>query len=127
MQAEVVRWRLSIGLPVRLALVAAFAAALLASGCSWLEIVTSVEPRSTPEGAPESPPESAFSQITCETDTVTLAWDPPTSEVTTYKVFYREHGTGDWTLLTEVPAQADPSLSLHQSDFGIRSPSGLRS
>ena len=33
-------------------------------------------------------------------------------------MFYREHATEDWTLLTEIPAQADPSITLHQSDFG---------
>jgi hypothetical protein len=51
-------------------------------------------------------------------ETVTLAWDPSSEEVTSYKVFYCEHGTANWILLTQIPAQIDPTLTLHQADFG---------
>ncbi len=98
---------------VRCAAAVALAALLLAGGCSFFlaglaEGVSGQNP----------PPEGAASQITSAADTVTLAWDPSSGAVTSYKVFYRQHGTADWTMLSEVPAQASPTLTLHQADFG---------
>ncbi len=85
----------------RLAAGAVYATALLASGCS---VFLAGEP--------------PVSQITSQTDTLSLAWDPPAGAVTSYKVFYRAHGTTTWNLFAEIPAQPNPALALHQADFG---------
>lgn len=92
------------------------AAALLASGCSmflagFMESASGQKP-------PAETGEGTASQITSAADTVLLAWDPPAGEVTSYKIFYRAHGSPDWTLLTEVPAQPTPTLTIQQADFG---------
>ena len=102
---------------IRFILLAAVSSLLLPSGCQLL-IQGYVNSLGSVPAEEAEEPESAFSQITCETETVTLAWDPSTSEVSSYKVFYREHGTADWSLFTEIPAQADPTVALHQADFG---------
>jgi len=96
---------------IRSVLLAAISSVLLTSGCRWIDIVTAVPPKSESPG-------STLSQITSQADSVTLAWDPSTGEVAAYKIFYRQHGTESWSVLTEVPAQAEPSLILYHSDFG---------
>jgi hypothetical protein len=68
---------------------------------------------------PENPPEQfGADQILYTEDQLTLAWDPPPSDVTGYKVFYRPHSTGAWTLIEEIPATANPEYTLYYSDFG---------
>jgi len=63
---------------------------------------------------------------------VTLAWDPPPSEVEEYLVFFRIHTTGTWYELTvppestPVPAVPSPEYTVNHSwvengvfDFGV--------
>jgi hypothetical protein len=67
----------------------------------------------------QAPTESSAAQIT-------LAWDPSTGEVAGYRVFLRIHGTNDWVLLAQVPADPNPRYTVAHSalrngefDFGI--------
>lgn len=51
-----------------------------------------------------------------------LRWDAPAGTVTGYKVYYRDHGTGDaWTFLADVAASADPSYTVEVTDLGVGS------
>jgi hypothetical protein len=98
-------------------------AMLLASGCSLflmgqLKGRTGTETGEEPGEEPGEQPGSGFAQFTSENDTVTIAWDPPAGEVASYKLFYRQHETGTWNLVTEIPAQSDPSVTLNHADFG---------
>ena len=50
----------------------------------------------------------------------TLAWDPPASgasQVATYTVSYRIHGTSTWTTLASVPASTTPSYTVPRSSL----------
>ena len=63
---------------------------------------------------------------------VTLAWDPPPTDVSNYRVYFRIHATDTWYELTEspetpVPASPDPEYTVLHSqvengvfDFGIK-------
>lgn len=66
-------------------------------------------------------------EILVQSETWTLAWDPPVfegssaeSELESYRVFYRVRGLSSWTLLSEI--EADTSLSLkitpEELDYG---------
>jgi hypothetical protein len=112
---------------MRVALLAMASAMLLASGCSLILVEqlkrgtgtgTGQEPGDDPGSNPPTDPGGGFAKYTCENDTVTVAWDAPASEVASYKLFYRQHETGTWTLVTEIPAQSDPSVTLNHADFG---------
>ena len=63
-------------------------------------------------------PESAVEKVLCSSEEVTLAWDPPPSEISTYKIFYRSHESGTWILFDEIPADDDPEYTLFHGDFG---------
>ncbi len=63
-------------------------------------------------------PESGAEKVVCTEDQVTLAWDPPPSEVTSYKIFYRSHESGSWILFDETSAEDNPEYTLYHSDFG---------
>ena len=54
----------------------------------------------------------------CSTEEITLAWDPPPSEIASYKIFYRSHASGSWILLDEIPTDDDPEYTLFHGDFG---------
>ena len=52
---------------------------------------------------------------------VTLQWDPPASgasQVVSYTVSYRIHGTSTWTTLATVPASSQPSYTVLHSAVG---------
>jgi hypothetical protein len=98
-------------------------ALLFASGCSLL-LMSQFKQRSgtgsgtgTGGGSGEEAG-SGFTQYAIENETVTVAWDPPAGDVASYKLFYRVHESGTWTLVTEIPAQSDPSVTLSHTDFG---------
>jgi hypothetical protein len=59
--------------------------------------------------------------ITSDAVQVTLEWDPPASgasQVVTYTVSYRVHGTSTWKTLGTVPASAQPSYTVLRSTTG---------
>jgi hypothetical protein len=95
---------------VRFLLVAAVSSPLLLSGCSMLMFLANPPKQGTDAGTGV--------QSISVAQTVTLAWDPPAGDVSSYKVFCREHGASTWSLLAEIPAQTDPAITLHQADFG---------
>jgi hypothetical protein len=106
-------------LPARLALLAAVSFALLMSGCTLAllsQFKNGAGEESTAED--EQTPGDGLAQITSKAASVTLAWDSPTDEVSSYQLFYRPHGEQDWIYFTEIPASSDPTISLQQSDFG---------
>ena len=56
---------------------------------------------------------------------LTLAWDPPLTdflnrptEVTSYRIYCREHGTQYWRFLGEIPATAHPEYTVQHSQLG---------
>ena len=51
---------------------------------------------------------------------VTLAWSPPPSEVDSYKLLMRVHGTTDWYVLAEaIAAAAEPEHTVLHSDPAV--------
>jgi len=49
---------------------------------------------------------------------LTLAWDPPASEVASYRLFYRLHGASAWILLNEVGAAPAPECTVDHAEVG---------
>ena len=85
---------------------------LSAGGCSLYVLQNLDATGSTPD------PASAAEKVLCCSEEVTLAWDPPPSEIAAYKVFYRSHGSGTWILFDEIPSDDDPEYTLFHMDFG---------
>ena len=56
--------------------------------------------------------------IKTQQDTVTLAWDPPSGPVETYRIYYREHGVLMWEMLDEIAATPSPEYVLNIAQFG---------
>ena len=83
------------------------------SGCS-LYMLQSLE--IPDDGAPD--PGAGAQKVLCSTEEVTLAWDPPPSDIASYKIFYRSHESGSWILFDEIPADDDPEYTLYHGDFG---------
>ena len=69
-----------------------------------------------PVSVPES--DTGADKVLCSGEEVTLAWDPPPSEISTYKIFYRPHESGSWILFAEIPADDNPEYTLYHADFG---------
>jgi hypothetical protein len=63
-------------------------------------------------------PETGAEKIICTEEQITLAWDPPPSEISTYKIFYRLHESGSWILFDGIPAEDNPEYTLYHADFG---------
>jgi len=63
-------------------------------------------------------PDGDAEKVLCTTLEVTLAWDPPPSDIANYKIFYRSHESGSWILFDETPADDDPEYTLYHGDFG---------
>jgi hypothetical protein len=63
-------------------------------------------------------PDSGAEKVLCCAEEVTLAWDPPPSDIATYKIFYRSHESGTWMLFDEIPADDDPEYTLYHGDLG---------
>ena len=88
-------------------------ALFLSTGACSLYLLQNLEATgSTPD------PDSGAKKVLCCTEEVTLAWDAPPSEIATYKIFYRNHGSGGWVLFDEIPADDDPEYTLFHGDFG---------
>jgi hypothetical protein len=63
-------------------------------------------------------PDSGAEKVLCCAEEVTLAWDPPPSDIAIYKIFYRSHESGTWMLFDEIPADDDPEYTLYHGDLG---------
>ena len=81
-------------------------------GCSLYLLQNLDATGSTPD------PEGEAEKVLCCSEEVTLAWDPPPSEIAAYKIFYRSHESGTWILFDEIPADDDPEYTLFHMDFG---------
>ncbi len=57
--------------------------------------------------------------ITTSADPIVLQWDPPTTPVANYGVYFRIHGSTEWTKLAEVPADPQPSYSVSKATLGV--------
>ena len=49
---------------------------------------------------------------------ITLAWDPSPSEVVSYRLYYRNHGTEEWIFIAEVPSSDAPEYTIAHASFG---------
>ncbi len=49
---------------------------------------------------------------------ITLAWDPPSTPVQSYNIYYRVHDEVLWYLLAEIPATAEPEYTISIDDLG---------
>ena len=83
-----------------------------ANGCSLYLLQNLDVTGSTPD------PGSTVEKVLCSSEELTLAWDPPPSEIAAYKIFYRSHESESWILLDEIPADDDPEYTLYHGDFG---------
>jgi len=81
-------------------------------GCSLYLLQNLDVSGSTPD------PDSGAEKVLSSAEEITLAWDPPPSEIATYKIFYRSHESGTWILFDEIPADDNPEYTLYHGDFG---------
>ena len=73
---------------------------------------------------PNNQQQSGPDDIASTATQVTLEWDPPASgasQVVSYTLSYRAHGTSVWTSLATVAASAQPSYALLRSTTGAGS------
>ena len=104
---------------LRAAIMAAAALAVLsASGCTMAILHNLLGGPQVQENPDPLDPGSGLTQYLCESETVTLAWDPPAGEIAGYRVYVRVHESGDWSLIAELSVDDDPEVELHHADFG---------
>ena len=92
------------------------ALSLTAGGCSLLLLQSLDVPESTSD--PDPDPDTGAEKVLCTEDEVTLAWDPPPSVISRYKIYYRAHESGSWIPFDEIPADVNPEYTLYHADFG---------
>jgi hypothetical protein len=56
--------------------------------------------------------------IASDSTQVILAWDPPPSAVTTYRLLFRIHGTNEWYSLAQMPADPEPEFPVGRAEIG---------
>jgi len=81
------------------------------------QTTTSGQQQTTTGGQQQTGPNDISSTAT----QVTLQWDQPVSggsQVVSYTVSYRVHGTSTWNLLATVPASSQPSFTVLRSAVG---------
>ena len=85
-----------------------FSVCLFLIGCGW--------PSFTP---------GEYIQILYKSPRLTLAWDPPLTDipnmptaVASYVVYYRDHGTFDWQVLDEILANENPQYTVEHEQLG---------
>jgi hypothetical protein len=89
---------------------------LTSGGCSLFLLQNLDASASTTD--PDPDPETGAEKVLCTENEVTVAWDPPPSEISTYKIYYRAHESGSWILFDEIPADDNPEYTLYHADFG---------
>jgi hypothetical protein len=58
-------------------------------------------------------------QVSSSATEVTLAWDPPASTISIYRVFFRIHETDSWySLIDDLSAGASPEYAVQHGDVG---------
>jgi hypothetical protein len=92
-----------------LVLAAALLLAISATGCDWIRSIALFDSM----------------QVEYKSPKLTLAWDPPPSdipdlptEVIRYQIYCREHGTSGWRFLGELPAASHPEYTVEHSQLG---------
>lgn len=62
---------------------------------------------------------SQYDPVLIQATEFTLSWDPPTdgTTVVSYNLYYRVHGTVDWTLLGSVAAGPSPTYTVSNADL----------
>ena len=86
-------------------------------GCPLYNPAAFIDHPATPGVQQQTGPNDISSTAT----QVTLLWDPPAagaSQVVSYTVSYRAHGTSTWNLLATIPATAQPSFTVLRSAVG---------
>lgn len=85
-----------------------FSVCLLLCGCGW----------------PTFKP-AEYIQIIHKSAQLTLAWHPPLTDITgrptevgSYRIYYREHGTFYWYVLDEAPASENPQYTVEHEQIG---------
>jgi hypothetical protein len=58
------------------------------------------------------------SEVARTSSQIVLAWDPPSTPVSSYEVYFRVHGDSSWTKLGEAAATATPEFTVLHSDVG---------
>jgi hypothetical protein len=107
--------RIILTLSISIFITAVFSAT---SGCSMEMLQNLHSPHNWRPEAPAGEEVTGAEKVLCSTEELILAWDPPYSGITSYKIFYRSHESGSWILLDEIPADDDPEYILHHGDFG---------
>lgn len=90
---------------------------LLISACPLYNPAAFIQPQTTSGGQSQTGPSDVLSTAS----QITLQWDPPASgasQVVSYTVSYRTHGTSTWNTLAAVPASAQPSYTVLRSAVG---------
>ncbi len=66
-----------------------------------------------------------YNQVMQKSAQLTLAWDPPLTDITgmptevdSYRIYYREHGTFYWRILGEAPANENPQYTVEHEQLG---------
>lgn len=67
---------------------------------------------------PGDPPPVDNRAINTSAEQIILQWDPPTDAIARYDVYFRTHGTVDWTLLGQAQAVAQPEYTVLYSLLG---------
>ena len=84
-------------------------------------------------GLPSFKP-AEYNQVMQKSAQLTLAWDPPLTDITgrpteveSYRIYYREYGTFYWRVLDEAPANENPQYTVEHEqledrlyDFAVR-------
>lgn len=90
---------------------------LLVSDCPLSNPAASIEHQITSAGQKET----GLKNVLSTAAQVTLQWDPPASgasQVASYTISYRIHGTTTWTTLATVPASTQPAYTVLHSAVG---------
>ena len=97
------------------------------SGCALYDLNEFME--ETEQQAAQAKKEgsgSSVKKLTSSKSQITLAWDKPTGDVQSYRIYYREHGTSSWEYLDTVvgPDQTEftvsySALSKGSYDFAV--------
>ena len=104
------RLRLLPARPLRLVILTSLAlAAALLPGCAVYFAEQFIE---------ADPEEAAQRASVVTAAQVTLAWNAPSPDVQSYRLYFRIHGESDWVKVDDVPPTPNPQYTIEYSDFG---------